>query len=76
MNLREYVLETNFKIYIEQNKIDVVNYDSIESVTNSKISLKYNNKILNIIGNDLVIKKLLNDEILIEGKLKNIELGD
>ncbi len=76
MNLREYVLETNFKIYIEQNKIDVVNYDSIESVTNNKISLKYNNKILNIIGNDLVIKKLLNDEILIEGKLKNIELGD
>ena len=60
MNLREYVLETNFKIYIEQNKIDVVNYDSIESVTNNKISLKYNNKILNIIGNDLVIKKLLN----------------
>ena len=76
MNLREYVLETNFKIYMEQNKIDVVNYDSIESVTNNKISLKYNNKILNIIGNDLVIKKLLNDEILIEGKLKNIELGD
>ena len=76
MNLREYVLETNFKIYIEQNKIDVVNYDLIESVTNNKISLKYNNKILNIIGNDLVIKKLLNDEILIEGKLKNIELGD
>ncbi len=76
MNLREYVLETNFKIYIEQNKIDIVNYDSIESVTNNKISLKYNNKLLNIIGNDLVIKKLLNDEILIEGKLKNIELGD
>ena len=76
MNLREYVLETNFKIYIERNKIDIVNYDSIESVTNNKISLKYNNKLLNIIGNDLVIKKLLNDEILIEGKLKNIELGD
>ena len=76
MNLREYVLEANFKIYIEQNKIDIVNYDAIESVTNNKISLKYNNKILNIIGNDLVIKKLLNDEILIEGKLKNIELGD
>ena len=76
MNLREYIFETDFKINIANNQIDIVNYDSVESVSNNKISLSYEKGILNIIGENLVIKKLLNDEILIEGILKNIELGD
>lgn len=72
--LRNYVLETDFKITILKNKIDVLNYISIEHFDSNKIMIKYSEGILVINGTSLVVSKLLTDEVLITGVIKGIEL--
>ena len=64
MDFRNYLFETNFEIKFINNKLDV----SI-----NKISVKYDNGILDVIGSDLVIKKLVSDEVLIIGNIKSLE---
>ena len=72
-NLRSYVLEDKFKITIFINKIDIQNYKEIDHFDDTKIIVRYNRGHVIIKGENLTISKLLNDELLIIGKIKNIE---
>jgi len=72
--IRNFLLEDEFKIIILKIKINICNYESIEYVDNDQIIIKNINELLLIKGKDLVITKLLNDEILITGMIKNIEM--
>ena len=71
-NLRSYVLEDKFKITIFINKIDIQNYQEIDHFDDVKIIVRYNQGHVIIKGENLTISKLLNDELLIIGKIKNI----
>ncbi len=55
------------------NKIDIVNYLDIDHFDDNKIIVRYNSGTIIIKGEDLIISKLLTDEILINGKIKNID---
>ena len=54
------------------NKLNVINYQAIEHFDNNKIMIKVD-KLLVIEGKNLVVTKLLEDEIQIEGSIKKIE---
>lgn len=73
-NIREYVLEEKFKIIYYDSKINIVNYKKIEHFNANKISISYKDGYINILGNKLVIKRLLKDELIISGMIENIEL--
>lgn len=72
--IRSYVLDNEFKITILKNKIDILNYTDIGHFDDEKIIIKTNYKDIIIKGNDLVVSKLMKDEILITGDFTNIEL--
>ncbi len=72
-SLRSYLLEDEFQIRILKNKVNVVNYDSIGHFDSNKIMIKHDDNAVVIIGDHLVVSKLLTDEILITGNIKNIE---
>lgn len=72
-NLRSYILEDKFKITILTGRIDIVNYSEIDHFDDTKIIVRFQNGLVIIKGEDLTISKLLNDELLILGKIKNIE---
>lgn len=72
--IRGYLLEEEFTVNIFKNKINVVNYTNIDHFDFNKVVIRYKEGILKIIGNDLVVSKLLNDEILIIGEIHKIEL--
>ena len=55
------------------NKLDIVNYISIDSVMNNRIVIKYSEGLLDVTGDDLKITKLTHDEVLISGIFKKIE---
>ncbi len=76
MNLRSYLLENDFKIILSNTYINILNYIEILSVSSNNIKIKYKLGIIDITGINLVIKKLLKDEILIIGIINKIELGD
>ena len=73
MNLRNYILENEFKIIYVSNKLDIVNYSDISHFDNNKIILNYNEGSVLISGKNLVVSKLLKDELLIEGSIDKLE---
>lgn len=73
-NLRSYLLEDEFQVRILNGKVNVVNYDSIGHFDSNKVILKYQSGTVVITGDHLVVSKLLTDEILVTGNIKNIEL--
>lgn len=73
-NIKNYLLEKEFKILVSNNKIDISNYQSIEHISANKVIIKNDDKIVVIEGNNLLLTKLLVDEIIISGIIKNIEL--
>ena len=73
LNIRSFINDTSFQILYKDNYLDIINYTNINYMEDSKISLNYlDNKIL-IKGNNLVVKKLLESEILITGNFISIE---
>lgn len=73
-NIREYVNSKKLKLNYIDNKLNIVNYDEIVILTDKKIVLLKDKKTINIKGNDLTLLKLLDDEVLIGGLIKTIEL--
>ena len=67
-----YILEKEFKVVILQNKIDIVNYTDIDNFDESQITIKHHHGSVTIKGEKLIISKLLTDEVLIYGKVKDV----
>ena len=74
-HLRTYILENEFKITILMGRIDIVNYLEIDHFDNTKIIVRFEKGIVIIKGENLTISKLLNDELLILGKIKAVEFN-
>ena len=70
-DIRNLISEDNFKIIIYDNYIDIINYSKIINISDSLLTIKSNKKIL-IYGKNLKINKLLDDELLIMGKVDKI----
>ena len=73
MNLRNYILENQFKMIYLSNKLDIVNYIDISHFDSNKIIINYNKGSVLISGKSLVVSKLVSDELLIEGSIDKIE---
>ena len=73
--LDRYLEERNYEIILKDNKINIINYKDILDFSESKISLRCDNKIINIEGKNLIISKMLDDELLITGIIFNIRIN-
>lgn len=71
--LREYIYDDKFQIWIVDDSINVLNYLDIISFSEDRVVLRCPNNTLDIRGKDLIISKLLKDELLIRGQVLNIE---
>lgn len=67
------IFKEKFKIIIVDNSVDIQNYSSIEHIDDNKIIIKADKTVL-ISGKSMTLKRLLDDEILISGKIEKIEL--
>ena len=72
-NLKDLVLEEQFKINYIQGKLNIVNYKDIAHFDNNKIIVNYTDGSIDIGGKNLVISKMVSDELLIGGKIEKIE---
>lgn len=72
-NFRSYLLDEEFKITMIENRVDVVNYDSIGHFDSTMVMIRYKNKVLSIKGKNLVVSRLLSDEVLVTGEIQTIE---
>lgn len=72
-SLRSYILEEEFKITILNNKVNIVNYTNIGLIDTNMVVIYYSDGKVTIKGNNLVVSRLMNDEILISGDINSIE---
>ena len=63
--ITSYFLENQFKMIYFNNQLNIVNYESIGHLDSYKIIVRKDNKDIIVNGTNLVVSKLLNDEILI-----------
>lgn len=70
---KDFILEDNLKIIYFDNKINIVNYKKITGFDSNKIIVDCDSKLIIISGNNLVITKLLLDELLISGEIDKVE---
>lgn len=69
-----YISEYKYKVIIVDNSVNIVNYKKIIEFTDNVIKVESNDGITTVNGSNLVITKMLSDEILITGKIYSIEL--
>lgn len=75
-NIRNYVTNPEFKMTLKNNSIYIENYIDIGNIYEKEITIYTSNKKIKILGNNLLIKKMLNKQILIIGKYNNILFED
>lgn len=73
-NLREYINESELKITILKDRVNIINYDRIRNITDKEISFTKGKGKIKISGKDLKLNKLLDQEVLILGHISKVEL--
>lgn len=72
--IRSYFLEDELEIKVYKNKVNIVNYDSIGHFDSNKVMVYHDTGSVIITGQNLVVSRLVTDEVLITGDIKNVEL--
>ena len=72
--LNNYINEIDYKIVITDKYVNIINYKEILDFNSTRISIIHDKGITVIIGTDLVVNKMVEDEILITGKFTTINL--
>ena len=72
--LDRYLTDKEYKIIYKDKYLNIINYVEILDVNEKEIDIKNNNGITKILGNNLVISKMLEDEMVIVGDIEKIEL--
>ena len=62
------------KIILDYNYIDIINYTKIIDINSNLININKDNKYIHIKGDNLSVKKMIDNEVLITGTIKSVEL--
>lgn len=66
------ITDNEFRVIVIDDQVNVVNYVEVLDFSSREVAIVYEKGIVIIKGNDLVVSKMLDDELLIKGKIKNI----
>lgn len=72
--ISNYINDKEFRFTVYDNKIHIINFNRIITLEDNYISLLSVNKKINIKGLNLVLVKLLDNELLIKGNITSIEV--
>ncbi len=73
--IRKFILEESFKMQVGSGYVDIVNYTKLRKIEHNEIVVETKSKVIRIIGKNLAIQKLLNEEVFISGTILKIDLG-
>jgi len=67
-----YVNDREFSMIYKNNRLNIVNYTEIIDFSSNFISVRYIDNVYHIEGVNLVISRMMENEILITGDISNI----
>lgn len=71
--LKEYIYDNKFQLLVVDNTINILNYEELISFSDIKVIIKCKNNNLTINGKNLIINKMIYNELLIKGVITSIE---
>lgn len=71
--IREYIKDDEFRLTIFKNQLHIINYLEILTLSNKQVSIDTGSNLIVIHGENLILNKLLDNEILITGKIYTVE---
>lgn len=71
--VKDYIKDEEFRMTIFKNRVHIVNYQEVLSLEPSRVSVQIENKRMILKGTKLIVKKLLDHEILIQGEIHSVE---
>ena len=69
----DYVNDKKYSMIYKNNKLNIINYSEIIDFSSKLISVRYNDKVYHIEGNNLVISRMMENEILVTGDICDIK---
>ena len=72
--LDNYLTDTTYKIILKKNTLNIINYIEIKDFSNTRIVISNKEGLTTITGENLVVSKMQDNEALITGKIKTIQL--
>lgn len=72
--IRKYIVDDEFRLIFFNEQIYTINFDKILELNDENITIRSKNRLFVIKGNTLSLRRLLDSEILISGKVKSIEV--
>lgn len=73
-DMDRYFVDREYRITIDKNRVHIMNYLEIVDFSDTCIVVRYEGGRSILTGSQLVISKMQDDEILIEGKICSIEV--
>jgi len=73
--LNGYLEDKNYQIIVKNNSVNIINIEEIIDFSITKITVRCNNQIIIIEGKNLIISKMLEDEVLILGTINNVRIN-
>ena len=70
----QYIHDREFRFTVFEDKIHIINYQRIILLEDDSVMFHSNQKIVRIKGTNLVLNKLLEDEMLLTGNIQKIEV--
>lgn len=74
--IRKYIVDNEERLIYFDEQVYIVNFFKILAISSTSIIIKGKNNLFIIRGNDLSLRKLLEKEVLISGKIQAIEVDD
>lgn len=75
-NIRNFITDNEFRLTLFDNKVHLINYEEMLSLDTSRVSFQTKTGIIVIKGENIILNKLLDKEILLKGKIVSIEVFD
>lgn len=72
-NFKNFLYDLENFITIYENNLHVFNYEKLEKLSDKEIIIRLDNKLIEIDGNNLKIKQMTKQELLINGNITKVE---
>ncbi len=72
--LDRYLVDHDYKVTVYKDRVHIMNYLEVEDFSDTRVVVRYEGGVSVLIGTHLVVSKMQDDELLIVGKIKTIEV--
>lgn len=72
--MNQYLVDKNYKITISKKWVHIINYLEIVSLNDTRIVVRYAGGNSVILGKNLIVARMQDEEILIEGEIQSVEV--